>query len=151
MGPFGVELPSVAPMLMQSLRAVGYTASAASADLIDNSIAADVRTAEIQFASVPEPSVIADDGSGLIEVALISAMRFGSSDPRDERTGMDLSRFGPGLQAASLSQCRRLTVASLRDGRLAVAVRVLTVWECELKADAEGVVHHLTDELRGNG
>lgn len=28
---------------------------------------------------------------------------------------------------------------------------VLTVWECELKADAEGVVHHLANELRGDG
>lgn len=25
---------------------------------------------------------------------------------------------------------------------------VMTVWECELKADAEGVVRHLADELR---
>ena len=36
----GLELPPVAPMLMQSLRAVGYTAPAALADLVDNSIAA---------------------------------------------------------------------------------------------------------------
>ena len=28
---------------------------------------------------------------------------------------------------------------------------VLTVWECALKADAEGVVHHLANELRGDG
>ncbi len=27
---------------------------------------------------------------------------------------------------------------------------VLTVWECELEADAEGVVRRLADELRGN-
>lgn len=119
----GIELPPVAPMLMQSLRAVGYTASAAVADIIDNSIGADARTVEIRFTSMPEPLVvIVDDGTGLDEAALVSAMRFGSSDPRDERTGMDLGRFGLGLKTASLSQCRRLTVASLRDGCLAVAV-----------------------------
>ena len=28
---------------------------------------------------------------------------------------------------------------------------VLTIWECELKAEAEGIVRCLTDELRGNG
>lgn len=28
---------------------------------------------------------------------------------------------------------------------------VLTVWECELKADADGVVRRLADELRGDG
>ena len=97
----GIELPPVAPMLMQSLRAVGYTASAAVADIIDNSIAADARTVEIRFTSMPEPLVvIVDDGTGLDEAALVSAMRFGSSDPRDERTGMDLGRFGLGLKTA---------------------------------------------------
>ena len=151
-GSFGVELPLVAPMLMQSLRAVGYTASAAVADLIDNSIAADARRVEIRFTSMPEASVvIVDDGTGLDESALVSAMRFGSSDPRAERTGTDPGRFGLGLKTASLSQCRRLTVASLRDGCLALAVWVLTVWGCELKADLEGIVRRLADELRGDG
>ncbi len=28
---------------------------------------------------------------------------------------------------------------------------VLTIWECELKADAEGIVCCLVDELRGDG
>lgn len=28
---------------------------------------------------------------------------------------------------------------------------VLTVWECELKVDAEGVVHRVADQLRGDG
>lgn len=28
---------------------------------------------------------------------------------------------------------------------------VVTVWECELKTDAEGVVRRLADKLRGNG
>lgn len=43
-----------------------------------------------------------------------------------------------------------------RDARNRVALEVagwtvLTVWECELKADAEGVVRRLADELRGDG
>lgn len=42
-----------------------------------------------------------------------------------------------------------------RDARNRVALEaagwtVLTVWECELKADAEGVVRRLADELRGD-
>jgi DNA mismatch endonuclease (patch repair protein) len=28
---------------------------------------------------------------------------------------------------------------------------VVTVWECELKTDAEGIVRRLADKLRGNG
>lgn len=45
----GLDLPPVAPLLMQSLRAVGYTLQAALADLIDNSIAAEARNVEIDF------------------------------------------------------------------------------------------------------
>ena len=114
----GIELPPVAPMLMQSLRAVGYTTPAALADLVDNSIAADARAVAIRFALTPEPFVaIVDDGHGMEEGTLVASMRFGSRDPRDARTGMDLGRFGLGLKTASLSQCRRVVVASLCNGQ----------------------------------
>ena len=126
----GIELPPVAPLLMQSLRAVGYTTSAALADLIDNSIAADAQHVGIRLAIHPEPSVaIIDDGHGMGEQNLIAAMRFGSRDPREARTGMDLGRFGLGLKTASLSQCRRLTVISLVGGTISSAVWDLD--ECE--------------------
>ena len=126
----GIELPPVAPLLMQSLRAVGYTTSAALADLIDNSIAADAQHVGIRLAIHPEPSVaIIDDGHGMGEQNLIAAMRFGSRDPREARTGMDLGRFSLGLKTASLSQCRRLTVISLVGGTISSAVWDLD--ECE--------------------
>ena len=118
----GIELPPIAPLLMQSLRAVGYTTPAALADLIDNSIAADATTVAIRFTTTPVPFVaVIDDGHGMDEASLVAAMRFGSRDPRDMRTGMDLGRFGLGLKTASLSQCRRLTVASIHQGHLAIA------------------------------
>ena len=120
--PTGIELPPVAPMLMQSLRSVGYTTSAALADLVDNSIAADARNVSIRFATMQDPFVaIVDDGHGMAKADLVAAMRFGSRDPRDPRTGMDLGRFGLGLKTASLSQCRQLVVASLRDEQLSLA------------------------------
>jgi hypothetical protein len=118
----GQELTPVAPMLMQSLRAVGYTVPAALADLVDNSIAAHAKQITIRFSPVDEPFVaIIDDGKGMSEAELVEAMRFGSQDPRDARTGRDLGRFGLGLKTASLSQCRRLTVASLQNGNIAMA------------------------------
>ncbi len=118
----GLELPPVAPLLMQSLRAVGYTLQTALADLIDNSIAAGARAIAIDFDAVPAGYiVIVDDGGGMDETTLVSAMRFGSRDPREVRSGMDLGRFGLGLKTASLSQCRRFTVASLQAGALSVA------------------------------
>ncbi len=120
----------MAPMLMQSLRAVGYTTAAAVADLVDNSIAAAARKVAIRFTPTPEPIVaVLDDGTGMDEHTLVAAMRFGSRDPRRAPLGVDLGRFGLGLKTASLSQCRKLTVASYREGRLGVACWDLG--ECE--------------------
>ena len=58
----------------------------------------------------------------MAEQTLRDAMRLGSQNPLDERTAGDLGRFGLGLKTASLSQCRRLTVAS-RTGPGPLAVR----------------------------
>jgi len=126
----GRELPPFAPMLMGSLRAVGYSTEAALADLIDNSIAAGAHRVAITFAAEPEPVVaIIDDGEGLTEDELITAMRYGSRDPRDQRTGLDLGRFGLGLKTASLSQCRRVLVASIAGDGLNVAAWDLDICE----------------------
>ena len=126
----GIELPPVAPMLMQSLRAVGYTTPAALADLVDNSVGAAAHRVAIRFAAAQDHLVaVVDDGEGMDEAALVAAMRFGSRDPREASSPIDLGRFGLGLKTASLSQCRRLTVASRRDGALAIAAWDLD--ECE--------------------
>jgi hypothetical protein len=125
-----MELPPVASILMQSLRSVGYTAAAALADLVDNSIAAQAQTVRICVARTPSPFVaIVDDGNGMDEATLVAAMRYGSRDPRQARHGHDLGRFGLGLKTASLSQCLRLTVISLTDGQLRTAQWDLE--ECE--------------------
>ncbi len=91
----GIELPPVAPVLMQSLRAFGYTTSAALADLIDNSIAAGAEHVDIRCPPGPDPYVaVLDDGAGMTSDTLVEAMRFGSRDPRLDRLGTDLGRFG---------------------------------------------------------
>ena len=121
-GCSGIELPPVASILMQSLRSVGYSTSAALADLVDNSISALAKTVDISVSVRPTPFVsIADDGEGMSEEMLLSAMRFGSRDPRDPRQDSDLGRFGLGLKTASLSQGRTVSVASLKNGRLSIA------------------------------
>jgi hypothetical protein len=117
-----MELPPVAPMLMESLRAVGYSPSAALADLVDNSISAGAHSIAINYAATPRPFVvIIDDGVGMGSEILVAAMRYGSRDPREARAATDLGRFGLGLKTASLSQCRRLTVVSLHQNEYAVA------------------------------
>ena len=121
-GAAGMELPPVASALMQSLRSVGYTTAAALADIIDNSIAADSRTIRIVVPPGPLAYIaIVDDGTGMDEATLLAAMRFGSRDPREARQGMDLGRFGLGLKTASLSQGRRVTLATVKDAALSIA------------------------------
>ena len=152
----GMDLPPVAPVLMQSLRAVGYTTPAAVADLVDNSIAAKARMVAILFTAAPEPFVaVIDDGEGMSGSTLHAAMRFGSRDPRLPSTGIDLGRFGLGLKTASLSQCRRVTVASCCHGDLSIACWDLD--ECERRGtwwlgtpEAQTVPGDVLDVLRAN-
>lgn len=109
-----------APALIESMRSLGYSFSSAMADLIDNSISA--HATDIKIYSEPggdDPSlVILDNGHGMDSGEIYEAMRYGSTNPLDERSGEDLGRFGLGLKSASLSQCRRLVVASRKDGAL---------------------------------
>ena len=114
-----IYLPPSAPDLLESMRAIGYSFEAALADLIDNSIAADARTINVRFSVHGDPYVaIIDDGTGMSPEDLTSAMRHGSRNPGLQRDALDLGRFGLGLKTASLSQCRTLTVVSLRNGTL---------------------------------
>lgn len=126
----GEEVPPTAPLLMQALRSVGYTTPAALADLVDNSIAAGAHNVWIDFSPTPAPLIsVIDDGKGMEQGELVAAMRFGSLDPRHHRGLGDLGRFGLGLKTASLSQCKRVRVASLKDGVIATAC--WDVDECE--------------------
>ena len=50
------------------------------------------------------------------DAELESAMTLGDKNPLDTRSTHDLGRFGMGLKTASFSQCKRLTVASRKDG-----------------------------------
>ena len=108
-----VNMPPDAPTLMWSTRAIGYTTPAAVADLIDNSVSASASNINIQFMSGENSYVsILDDGCGMSPENLRIAMKYGSRNPLQERSASDLGRFGLGLKTASLSQCKRLTVAS---------------------------------------
>jgi hypothetical protein len=100
---------------MESLREIGYDLPSALADIVDNSIEANAKSIDIRFAFDGADSwvLIADDGVGMTGSTLGEAMRYGTE--RAYEVG-ELGRFGLGLKTASLSQCRRLTVAS-RHGR----------------------------------
>lgn len=101
------------------MRAMGYSFEAAVADVVDNSVSASASIIDIRFPPFDEPYVaILDDGTGMLPDALTAAMRHGSQNPLLKRGDEDLGRFGLGMKTASLSQCRRMTVVSLREGVL---------------------------------
>ena len=104
-----------ANILMNCMRAMGYTFESAVADVIDNSICAGAQNIKILMPLSPlEKDVcIFDDGSGMSPAELMEAMKYGSNVP--DRKSNDLGRFGLGLKSASLSQCRKLTVVSKKD------------------------------------
>lgn len=81
-----VELPPYAPTLIESTRAIGYSLEAAVADIIDNSIAAGASNVDLFFFPIGEEYVaILDNGKGMDENELTSAMQYGSKNPLEER------------------------------------------------------------------
>ena len=106
------QSPPSARALVASMRALGYELETAISDLIDNSIFAGARTIHISWAwNDGDPWVlIADDGKGMTEAELRTAMKPGSQDPGAARDARDLGRFGLGLKTASWSQCKLMTV-----------------------------------------
>lgn len=113
------KAPPRATAMLESLRGLGYSAAAALADIIDNSISAGASEIFIEFQWDGSDSriMILDDGCGMNDPELESAMRLGDKNPLSSREAHDLGRFGMGLKTASLSQCRRLTVASMKDSQ----------------------------------
>ena len=128
--------PPRAMAMLEALRGLGYSTGAALADIIDNSISAGASEVRVDFVWDGSTSRIAvlDDGRGMDDAELENAMRLGDKNPLDARAAHDLGRFGMGLKTASFSQCRRLTVATVKKGA-ASCLR----WDLDaLAADPDG-------------
>ena len=140
---FEQECVPFAPSLIESMRSLGYSFPAAIADLLDNSISAKARNIDIISTPGMEPSlIILDDGNGMTENELCEAMRYGSSNPLETRREDDLGRFGLGMKAASLSQCRKLIVVSKKEGKVSAYS-----WDLDYVIDSESwMLMGFTDE-----
>jgi hypothetical protein len=128
--------PPRAVAMLESLRGLGYSTGAALADIIDNSISAGASEIWLDFSWDGPGSriTVLDNGRGMSDAELESAMRLGDKNPLEARSAHDLGRFGMGLKTASLSQCRRLTVATVQGG-----VTSCLRWDLdELAADPDG-------------
>lgn len=115
-----------AHLAVQAMRDNGYkNAAYAIAELIDNSIQAGATQVELlcledweQVAQRDRRRVkaiaILDNGDGMDAEVLRMALQFGNGTRLDDRSG--IGRFGMGLPAASISQCKRLDVWSWQQG-----------------------------------
>jgi len=129
-----VELVPNPVFLVQSMRHIGYTLETALADIIDNSIAANASEISVQYRwndSSPWIAII-DNGCGMSGKELQAAMRFGGEIcSTQRRSASDLGRFGLGLKTASLSQCKRLTVVSKKNGIVSSCV-----WDVDVLSES---------------
>jgi hypothetical protein len=112
MGKKGHELIPSARRLITSLRDLGYDFAAAVADVVDNSIEARATkiAIDVRFDGDDSWVRITDNGKGMKPAEIREALRFGSNREYDLQES--LGKFGLGLKTASMSQCRRLSVAS---------------------------------------
>lgn len=112
--------PPKAKYLMGSMRHMGYSFADAIADVMDNSVSASSTTIRLLFPSNAENIFVGilDDGNGMSKQELLRAMCYGSQANEKERSENDLGRFGLGMKSASLSQCRKMTVISKKDGEI---------------------------------
>lgn len=142
------NVPPKASAMIETLRGLGYNTATALADLIDNSITAGATNIQIVFRWDGPASTVSvlDNGSGMDDGELESAMRLGERSPLDARACNDLGRFGIGLKTASFSQCRRLTVATKKNG----STHCLR-WDLDvLAASADGGWHLLEGPASGS-
>lgn len=117
-----------AHLAIEAMRDNGYKNTAyAVAELIDNAIQAEATYVQLLCAEKEyqlssrktkrlEQIAILDNGVGMNENVLRLALQFGNGTrlKRDQRTG--IGRFGMGLPASSISQCKRVDVWSWQDG-----------------------------------
>jgi len=103
-----------ASKIIEGLRDTGYEFKTAVADIVDNSIVADAERIEVSLHKDLAGKIdfyILDDGFGMDEDELITAMQYGSENNENRANHpLSLGKFGLGLKTASTSFCRRLTV-----------------------------------------
>ena len=146
-----------APRLIYGLRDTGYSFNTAAADVIDNSIAANATEVNVRIELAEDGRKLVcfgDDGDGMDEAALFSAMRYGAPARANLAS---LGKFGLGLKTASSSVCLKFAVISrqTKNGDMAKLawdlehVEDTNRWEM-LREEVSADEHDLFDELCGD-
>ena len=118
-------LPSAARFVRDQLRAASYTFETAIADLVDNSISAGARKIQLEVDEDNLEVFLFDDGLGMSDETHYESMKV-AAETRDYEDA-DLGKYGTGMKAASLSQARRLIVATRPQKSKITTVRCLDV------------------------
>lgn len=115
-------------LAVKAMRDNGYkNAAYALAELMDNAIQADATTVELLCAELTDVVTqrrrtrvhqigVLDNGSGMDAVTLRTALQFGNGTHLDEGNQKGIGKFGMGLPASSISQCRKVQVWSWQNG-----------------------------------
>lgn len=101
-----------ATRLIFGLRDTGYNVKTASADIIDNSIAADADQINIEIILHDDGRkkvYFGDNGIGMNAEGIHKAMRYGAAERENPES---LGKFGLGLKTASSSACLKYTLIS---------------------------------------
>jgi hypothetical protein len=104
-----------AARLITGLRDTGYDFYTASADIIDNSIAANASNIKIDVLLLDDGRkfvYFGDDGDGMTTKQLWEAMRYGAPKRPSAKS---LGKFGLGLKTASSACCKKFAVISRPD------------------------------------
>ena len=126
-----IPLPMDIVAVVRSMRSFGYSFEDAVADIVDNSISAGADTVIVVYrTSNPKRLSVAfkDNGCGMTEDEIQKALCFGKH-MEHQGTKVPLGKFGMGLKTASLSQCRCVTVASKKEGKISAVCLDLNVVE----------------------
>lgn len=117
-----------AHLAIEAMRDNGYKNTAyAVAELIDNSIQANANYVQIickekEFPGANRTLVklhqlaVLDNGEGMDSEVLQLCLQFGNGTRLDRSKRTGIGRFGMGLPASSISQCKRVDVWSWQDG-----------------------------------
>lgn len=108
--------------MMEYYKNQPYTLGQSIADIVDNSYDANATRidVEIQFDPSSEDKpyiVIFDDGDGISDEQMKSALRLGV---RRNRSETELGVFGIGMKLSSLAQANEVTIYSKKDGKIAI-------------------------------
>lgn len=118
-------IPNVRKFINEVFRGSTYTVETAIADLVDNSIEAAASRVDIFLDSSGRYVAIMDNGRGMNDATHRESMKI-AAETREYEEG-SLGKFGTGMKAASLSQARRLVVATRPSGSSTITVRALDI------------------------